>query len=105
MSSTNAQRLVVAMSRSTPQHGEFSSSSALNPALLVPHQTEAYDVAGSSGSPYYSPPSTFMPPESPNTPRYSAHGLSASLAARPIEIYVRFCSSKMLTMILTTAES
>lgn len=97
MSSPNAQRRLVAMPRSTLQHGESSSSSALNAALPVSHQTEAYNVAEPSSSPYYSPPTTFMPPESPNTPSYSAPDPSAPLTARPFQIYVGLCLSKMST--------
>lgn len=105
MSSFNAQRWMAAMSRSTLQDGEPSSSAALNPALPVPHQTEVHNVIEPSDSPYYSPPPTFMPPESPNTPSYSAHGPSASLAARPIQFYVSFFSSNMSILILTSVES
>lgn len=90
MSSFNAQRWLAAMSRSTLQDSESSPSSALNPALSAPHQTEVQNVVEPSNSPYYSPPPTFIPPESPNTPSSSAHGPSASLAARPIQCYVGF---------------
>lgn len=103
MSSPNAQRRRAAMSRSTLQHGEFSSSSALNPTLPV-YQTEVYNMAGRSDSPYYSPPPTFMPPESPNTPSYPAHDTPVSLAARPIQIYVGFCLLEMSKLILTSVE-
>lgn len=105
MSSPNAQRWLVAKQRSTLQHGESNSSSALNSASSIPHHTEAYDEAEPSDSPYYSPPSTFMPPESPNTPRSSAHCLSASTPTPTMQSYVGFFSSKMSTLILTSVES
>ncbi|MCJ1466219.1 hypothetical protein MMC07_004838 [Pseudocyphellaria aurata] len=89
MSSPNPQRKLAAMSRPMLQQGESSPPSESNPALSVPHGTEVHSAAGPAGSPYYSPPSTFMPPESPNTPKPSEHGPSASLAARPIQVFSR----------------
>lgn len=64
---------------SRPQ--EPVSSSLIDAAVANPIQTEEPDIFGSPASPYYPPPRTFMPPESPDMHKHQSHALSDSSPA------------------------
>ena len=59
----------------SPDPGESGSPSAIKHPVPDSYQPAQTDMVKSRDSPYYSPPPTFMPPESPNMIRRAPHGL------------------------------
>lgn len=57
------------------------SSSVIDASGNKPVQTEEPDIFESPASPYYPPPSTFMPPESPDMHKHQSHALHDSSPA------------------------
>lgn len=60
---------------------EPGSSSVIETPGINPVQTEEPDIFESPASPYYPPPCTFMPPESPDMHKHQSHALSGSSPA------------------------
>lgn len=57
------------------------SRTVIEASVNKPVQTEEPDIFESPGSPYYPPPCTFMPPESPDMYKHQSHALPDSSPA------------------------
>lgn len=70
------------------------SNSVIESSVNKSAQTKEPDIFESPVSPYYPPPSTFMPPESPDMHKHQSHALPDSSAAWPNGLPVG-CNSPM----------
>ena len=59
----------------------FGSNSVIEPSVYISAQAKEPDILESPGSPYYPPPPTFMPPESPDMQKHPSHVIPDSSAA------------------------